>query len=154
MRKLALGMALALSMFAAPGHAQATHTWTNAGGGNCLSILTIDGQPASPGQVYCPNQSTSFVSPDGGASLYMGDDILEASFNYVQRGAPQPTSYNADGTIHTYTTTDTFTIFGDTVTAVQNFIRTYGVRCASRSGCHKYYYDTNVGGSGTLIDSN
>ena len=139
--------------FSPPGYPAPTTTvtWTNAGGGYCLQVLTLNGRTVPVGQIYCPHQSTSFVSPDGGASVYIGDDILEAQYNQVVRGVPVVTKYNADGTWLNYTTTDTFSVYGDTVTATQNFVRTYSVRCG-RTGCHKYYYDTNIGGSGTILD--
>jgi hypothetical protein len=146
-----------VTMMAAPLHGRQpqsnTIAWTNSGGGYCLSMLTVNGQPTSGGQIYCPHQSTSFSLPDGGASLYIGDDILEANYNQVVRGNPLVTGFNADGTWHTYSTTDTFTVSSDTVTATENYVRTYSVRCATRSGCHKYYYDTNVGGSGTIAEN-
>ena len=145
-----------ICMIAAPvnGHPSPSNTitWTNAGGGYCLTIQTVNGQPVPSGQIYCPDQSTSFNSPDGGASVYIGDDLLEAQPHQVVRGNLVPTSYYpSDGSIHTYTRTDSFSVYGDSVTTTQSYIRTYATRC-SRVGCRKYYYDTIVGGSGTITE--
>lgn len=123
-------------------------TWTNGGGSYCLPILTVNGAP-STGNFYCPDQSSSFVLPDGGASLYLGNIILEVNRADIVRGNPVVTSYNANGSIAAYSETDTFSAYGYSVETTQNFTRTYAVRCA-RYGCHKYSYDTNVGGNGTV----
>lgn len=156
--KIAVIVLAVISIIAAPLNGRPspspsnTVTWTNGGGGYCLVVQTVNGQLASSGQIYCPDQSTSFGPPDGGASVYVGDDILEAQYNQVVRGNAVVTTYNSDGTIHTYTKTDSFSVYGDSVTATENYVRTYSVRC-TRVGCRKYFYDTIVGGSGTITES-
>jgi hypothetical protein len=131
-------------------------SWTNAGGSFCLAVLTVDGQPAPGGYFYCPYQSTSFSLPDGKASLYLPDsdpgefgvileDIILTTGNII------PTSYNKDGSVATYSRTDTFGEHGWTGTTTQNFAISTSIRC-TRVGCRKYSVVTSIGGSGTITE--
>jgi hypothetical protein len=133
-----------------------TISWTNGGGSFCLTVLTVDGQPAPGGYVYCPYQSTSFNLPDGKASLYLPDsdpgefgvileDIILTTGNIV------PTSYNKDGSLATYSRTDTFSEYGWTGTTTQNYAISTSIRC-TRVGCHKYSQVAITGGAGTITE--
>src|SRR5207245_2184496 len=102
------------------------------------------------------------VSPDGYASLYLARDPLNPGSSLtletisVVRGAEVPTSYNADGSVATFTRTDSLTCDNGgsvapiwTGLATQNFVRsTY--RCCSRYFCRTCTRITNVGASGTI----
>jgi len=147
----------------------ATTSWVNSGnpGPYCLDVLSQDSTtfPLSGGHsgwYYCPYQSSGFVSPDGYASLYLANDPLNPGSSLAEetisvgRGAVVPTGYNPDGTIATFTRTDTLTCDGGgsvqpiwTGTTTQNYVRkTY--RCCSRYVCHTCTTDINVGGTGAL----
>jgi hypothetical protein len=131
-------------------------SWTNTGGSFCLAVVTVDGQPAPSGYFYCPYQSTSFNLPDGKASLYLPDSdpgefgvILEDIT--LTTGSNVPTSYNKDGSLATYSRTDTFSEHGWTGTTTQNYAITTSIRC-TRVGCHKYSQLAIIGGSGTITE--
>jgi len=146
----------------------ATTSWVNKGGPNCLTVTSQDSTTfpldfsGQTGWWFCPNQSSGFVSPDGYASLYLAKDPLNPGSSLtletisVVRGAEVPTSYNADGSVATFTRTDSLTCDNGgsvapiwTGLATQNFVRsTY--RCCSRYFCRTCTRITNVGGSGTL----
>jgi len=102
------------------------------------------------------------ASPNGYASIYLANDPLNPGFSLTQeaisvvRGPIQPTSYNADGTIATFTRTDSLTCDNGgsgqpiwTGTTTQSYVRkTY--RCCSRYVCHICTTDSTAGGRGTL----
>jgi hypothetical protein len=148
--------------------ANATTSWVNSGGSYCLSVLSQDGttfpknSAGQTGWYYCPYQSTSFSSPDGYASLYLAHDPLNPGFSLTQegisvvRGPIVPTSYNPDGTIATFTRTDSLTCDNGgsqvptwTGTTTQNFQRK-AYRCCTRFSCHICTTDVVTGGAGTL----
>src|SRR6267378_6749507 len=115
---------LALSLFAlalaVPSHAQSqTITFSGTGG----TIHYENGLAIAPGYAYSPNQSTGFVTPDGGMFIYLPDETFEISpeyangvetnpvrgartnvINYPYTGKPGPAS--------SYSETDTFTFYG------------------------------------------
>ena len=133
-----------------------TISWTNAGGSSCLAVLTVDGQPAPGGYFYCPYQSTSFNLPDGKASLYLPDSDpgefgVTLEDMVLTTGSNVPTSYNKDGSLATYSRTDTFSEYGWTGTTTQNYAISTSIRC-TRVGCHKYSVVTNIGGGGTITE--
>ncbi len=132
----------------------ATTSWVNKGGSNCLAVTSQDDTTFPPldnfgntGWYYCPTQTS--------ASLYLAKDPLNPGFSLTQTNI-SPTSYNPDGTIATFARTDSLTCDnGGTVAAIwtgtttQNFMRsTY--RCCSRYFCRTCTRITNTGGSGML----
>ena len=148
--------------FAADAQApNATTSWVNKGGSNCLAV-TSQGDTTFPpldsfgntGWWFCPNPP----SP----SLYLAKDPLNPGSSLtlenisVVLGPQVPTSYNPDGTVATFTRTDSLTCDnGGTVapiwtgTTTQNYVRsTY--RCCSRYFCRICTRTTNAGGTGTL----
>src|SRR3989449_10251926 len=146
----------------------ATTSWVNKGGSNCLMVTSQDSTTfpldfsGQTGWWFCPNQSSGFVSPDGYASLYLAKDPLNPGSSLtletisVVHGPDVPTSYNADGSVATFTRSDSLTCDNGgsvapiwTGTSTQNFVRsTY--RCCSRYFCRTCTRITNVGGSGML----
>ena len=148
--------------------ANATTSWVNKGGSNCLMVTSQDSTTfpldfsGQTGWWFCPNQSSGFVSPDGYASLYLAKDPLNPGSSLtletisVVHGPDVPTSYNADGSVATFTRSDSLTCDNGgsvapiwTGTSTQNFVRsTY--RCCSRYFCRTCTRITNVGGSGML----
>jgi len=139
----------------------ATTSWVNKGGSNCLPVTSQDDTTFPPldnfgntGWYYCPSQTS--------ASLYLAKDPLNPGFSLTQTnisvalGPEVATSYNPDGTIATFARTDSLTCDnGGTVAAIwtgtttQNFMRsTY--RCCSRYFCRTCTRITNTGGSGML----
>ena len=151
MKKLA-ALVIAAICIVTPLHAQLpalrSLTWVNAGGNYCMPVMTEDGQPVAGGSYYCPFQSTSFVLPDGLASLYLPDLILEGIT--VTPPTDISTSFNPDGSVRTFSRTVTLTTLdGWRGTSTQNFIVTTYSRCI-RYGCHTYSVSTNIGGSGTI----
>jgi hypothetical protein len=148
MRYIHFALAVVLALDCIPAYAQTdTITWTNTGGSYCLNVLTEDNQQVASGSYYCPYQSTSFAQPDGGASLYLQDLILEGIS--VVRGNNVPTSYNTDGSLATFSRTDTITANGWTGQATQNYAVSTHRRCI-KYGCHTYTVNTDVGGSGMI----
>jgi hypothetical protein len=148
--------------------ANATTSWVNKGGTNCLMVTSQDSTTfpvdfsGQTGWWFCPNQSSGFVSPDGYASLYLAKDPLNPGSSLtletisVVRGPQVPTSYNADGSVATFTRTDSLTCDnGGSVAPIwtgittQNFTSTT-YRCCSRYFCRTCTRTTNVGGSGML----
>ena len=147
----------------------ASTSWVNGGspGPYCLDVFSQDSTTfpltgGHSGWYYCPNQSTGFASPDGYASLYLATDPLNPGSSLTEeaisvvRGSIQPTSYNPDGTIATFTRTDSLTCDGGgslqpiwTGTTTQSYVRkTY--RCCSRYVCNVCTTDSTAGGRGTL----
>ncbi len=141
--------------------ANATTSWINKGGSNCLPVTAQDDTtfPAidnfgNTGWYFCPTQTS--------ASLYLAKDPLNPGFSLtlvnisVVHGPDVPTSYNPDGTIATYARTDSLTCDNGgtevpiwTGTTTQNFMRsTY--RCCSRYFCHTCTRISAVGGTGRL----
>jgi len=140
----------------------ATTSWVNNGGGsNCLPVTSQDSTTFPPldsfgntGWYFCPSQTS--------AGLYLAKDPLNPGYSLnlggisVLLGPEVPTSYNADGSVATFTRTDSLTCDnGGTVapiwagTTTQNFLRsTY--RCCSRYFCRTCTRTSYVGGSGTL----
>ena len=148
--------------------ANATTSWVNKGGTNCLMVTSQDSTTftvdfsGQTGWWFCPNQSSGFVSPDGYASLYLARDPLNPGSSLtletisVVRGPEVPTTYNSDGSVATFTRSDSLTCDNGgsiapiwTGTATQNFARsTY--RCCSRYVCRTCTRITNMGGTGML----
>jgi hypothetical protein len=139
----------------------ATTSWVNNGGANCLAVTSQDSTTFPPldsfgytGWYFCPSQTS--------ASLYLAKDPLNPGYSLnlggisVLLGPEMPTSYNPDGSVATFTRTDSLTCDnGGTVAPIwtgpttQNFVRsTY--RCCSRYFCRTCTRITNAGGTGTL----
>ena len=140
----------------------ATTIWVNNGGGsNCLPVTSQDSTTFPPldsfgntGWYFCPSQTS--------ASLYLAKDPLNPGYSLnlggisVLLGPEVPTSYNPDGSVATFTRTDSLTCDnGGTVAPIwtgmttQSFVRsTY--RCCSRYFCRTCTRITNAGGTGTL----
>ena len=139
----------------------ATTSWVNKGGSNCLPVTSQDDTTFPPldnfgntGWYFCPTQTS--------ASLYLAKDPLNPGFSLtltnisVVPGPDVPTSYNPDGTIATFARTDSLTCDNGgteapvwTGTTTQNFMRsTY--RCCSRYFCRACTRISNVGGTGRL----
>jgi len=140
----------------------ATTSWVNKSGPNCLPVTSQDDTTFPPldnfgntGWYFCPTQTS--------ASLYLAEDPLNPGFSLtltnisVVPGPDVPTSYNPDGTIATFARTDSLTCDngGTEVpiwvgTTTQNFMRsTY--RCCSRYFCRTCTRISNVGGTGRLM---
>src|SRR6267143_1950686 len=112
---------LALSLFAlalaVPSHAQSrTITFSGTGG----TIQYENGLPIAPGYAFSPNQSTGFVTPDGGMFIYLPDETFEIGAQYNPdnplRG-PHANTINKPyqgtaGLASQWTETDTFTFYG------------------------------------------
>jgi len=139
----------------------ATTSWVNKGGSNCLAVTSQDSMTFPPldsfgntGWYFCPSPSST--------SLYLAKDPLNPGSSLtlanisVLPGPDVATSYNPDGSVATFTRTDSLTCDnGGTEASIwagmttQNFARsTY--RCCSRYFCRACTRITNVGGSGTL----
>src|SRR6267143_6001318 len=139
----------------------ATTSWVNKGGSNCLPVTSQDSTTFPPldsfgytGWYFCPSQTS--------ASLYLAKDPLNPGSSLtlanisVVLGPDVPTSYNPDGTIATFTRTDSLTCDNGGTEApiwtgmtTQSFVRsTY--RCCSRYFSRTCTRTTNAGGSGTL----
>ena len=149
-------------VFAADAQApNATTSWVNKGGSNCLAVTSQDTTTFPPldsfgntGWYFCPSQSS--------ASLYLAKDPLNpgSSLNLgnisVLLGPEVPTSYNPDGSVATFTRTDSVTCDNGGTEApiwtgmtTQNFMRsTY--RCCMRYVCRTCTRITNAGGTGRL----
>ncbi len=139
----------------------ATTSWVNKGGSNCLAVTSQDSMTFPPldsfgntGWYFCPSPSST--------SLYLAKDPLNPGSSLtlanisVLPGPDVATSYNPDGSVATFTRTDSLTCDNGGTEApiwagmtTQNFARsTY--RCCSRYFCRTCTRITNVGGSGTL----
>src|SRR2546422_2718960 len=149
-------------VFAADAQApNATTSWVNKGGSNCLAVTSQDTTPFPPldsfgntGWYFCPSQSS--------ASLYLAKDPLNPGYSLnlgnisVLLGPEVPTSYNPDGSVATFTRTDSVTCDNGGTEApiwtgmtTQNFMRsTY--RCCMRYVCRTCTRITNAGGTGRL----
>ena len=130
-----------------------TITWTNAGGSYCLAVLTVNNQPAPGGYFYCPYQSTSYNLPDGKASLYLPDsDPGEFGVNLegliLTTGPNVTTTSNKDGSVATFSRTDTFSGFGWTGSVTQNYM--YVTYYGGRN--RKLTKVVNLGGSGSITE--
>jgi hypothetical protein len=146
----------------------ATTSWVNNGGPNCLMVTSQDSTTfpldfsGQTGWWFCPNQSSGFVSPNGYASVYLAKDPLNPGSSLtletisVIRGQDVPTTYNPDGSVATFSRTDSLTCDNGgtaapiwTGTTTQNFMRsTY--RCCSRYFCRTCTRISDVGGTGRL----
>ena len=149
-------------VFAADAQApNATTSWVNKGGSNCLAVTSQDTTTFPPldsfgntGWYFCPSQSS--------ASLYLAKDPLNPGYSLnlgnisVLLGPEVPTSYNPDGSVATFTRTDSLTCDNGGTEApiwtgmtTQNFMRsTY--RCCMRYVCRTCTRITNAGGTGRL----
>src|SRR5260370_41189063 len=148
----------------------ASTSWVNGGspGPYGLDVFSQDSTTfpltgGHSGWYYCPNQSSGFASPDGYASLYLANDPLNPGSSLTEeaisvvRGPIQPTSYNPDGTIATFTRTDSLTCDGGgslqpiwTGTTTQSYVRKTN-RCCSRYVYTVCKTDSTTGGKEKLI---
>jgi hypothetical protein len=139
----------------------ATTSWVNKGGSNCLPVTSQDDTTFPPfdsfgntGWYFCPSPSST--------SLYLAKDPLNPGSSLsvanisVVAGPDVPTAYNPDGSVATFSRTDSLTCDNGGTQApiwtgmtTQNFMRsTY--RCCSRYFCRTCTRITNTGGSGML----
>jgi hypothetical protein len=157
----AITLALAVICFAAPSHAQ-TITFTAHNG----EITTENGVQIAAGYYFLPNQSSGFVPPDGGMSLYLPDETFEIGATWNSGIESNPTrgqliidSYYQpvyDKASRQYVTlpkaaheTDGFTFEGWTATIQREF--TYTLKyTAGRCHCEPGVYIAELSDSGTL----
>lgn len=160
----AAGLGILLGLLALPSFAKPTVgtvlTWVNSGnpGQTCLAITAVDNQPSS-GYFFCPNQATSFDSPNYSniGSLYVpsepgfqGDGVYEdmtitwsQSYNvtYVVGGP-------ANGKVNTFDKDGTFAFAPYmTGTTTQHYQNVYGY---NRRNQYVLLGTKTVGGSGTV----
>ena len=153
---------------------QTTITWANAGAPSpgypyCLNVTSEDGATVTGSYYYCPEQPTSFDSPDCPpfaypqicyGSLYLSNDgtgqPLTLEGLTITVGTAVVTSRNTDGTVHTFTRTDTISADSEGTTpptwtgsTTQNYLNVPVRRC-NQFGCHTVLVARNVGGSGKI----
>jgi hypothetical protein len=156
----AIALVLAVICSAVPSHAQSqTITFTANNG----EITTEDGVQVTPGYYFLPNQSSGFVPPDGGMSLYLPDETFEIGATWDTGIETNPT--RGPLTVDAYYTgvhngqaykvpkaaheTDGFTFEGWTATIQREF--TYTLKfTAGRCHCQAAAYIAEPFDSGTL----
>ncbi len=158
---------LALSLFAlalaVPSHAQ-SQTITFSGSGSGDTIQYENGVFIPPGYVFLPFQSSGFVTPDGGMSIYLPDETLEISPTYANgmetdpvRGVKTNVTYFPapnQTQIKTYSETDTFTFYAWSGSVAQNFqYFDTGKYSCMRYRCSKVYRLVLMDFNGTMTNN-